>query len=196
MKRSTWLIMIFALLLVGSTALVGQASAAEKFNLIATDTFDPLGILGDPVGLFLDPGTVTCPGHEPTGEPADPCPAGSRINTRGLTILTRIVADTPLVTGWATIVVNANFDTFGTGPAWGTIIIEIDDGGTWEGTWQGIRVMEGIEWIIPVHGSLQGTGGSVDGMQYRVLDVIVSYTPVMIAYFGNIEGRIIDPHPQ
>jgi hypothetical protein len=45
MKRSTWLIMIFALFLVGSTTLVGQTSAAEKTIFTATDTFDPLNLL-------------------------------------------------------------------------------------------------------------------------------------------------------
>jgi hypothetical protein len=196
MKRSTWLIMIFALFLVGSMILVEQTSAAEKINLTATDTFDPFGLGGPVVGEILDPGTVTCPGFEPTGNPEDPCPAGSRINTRGFTIITRIVADTDLVTGNATIVVNANFDAFGTGPAWGTITIDIDAGGAWEGTWEGIRVMEGYVWVLPVHASFQGTGGLVDGMRYRNVDTIYSNTPVVVAYEGYIEGIIIDPHSE
>jgi hypothetical protein len=193
--------MIFALILVGSMALVGQTSAAEKINLTATDTFDPFGLGGTVVGEILDPGTVKCPGFEPTGIPGDPCPAGSRIHTRGFTILTRIEADTieadtDLVTGDATIVVNANFDAFGQGPAWGTITIDLDVGGTWEGTWEGIRVMEGYAWVIPVHASFQGTGGLVDGMMYRNVDTIYSYTPVVIAYEGYIEGTILDPHKE
>ncbi len=196
MKRSTWLIMMFALCLVGTMVVVGQTSAAEKIILTATDTFDPLGLGGSVFGAFLDPGTVTCPGFEPTGIPSDPCPAGSRINIRGFTIITRIEADTVLVTGNATIVVNANFDAFSTGPMWGTITIDVDAGGTWEGTWEGIRVMEGYAWVLPVHASFQGTGGLVDGMRYRNVDTIYSYTPVVVAYEGYIEGTIIDPHSE
>lgn len=196
MKRNTWLIMIFALFLVGSMVVVGQAVAAEKIFFTATDTFDPFGLVGSVVGAILDPGTVTCPGFEPTGIPVDPCPPGSRIHTRGFTIFTRFISSEPLVAGWATIIVNANFDSDGTGPAWGTISIEPDaaEGGTWDGTWTGVRVMEGAEWVIPVHASLKGTGGLLDGKLYSAVDTIYSYTPVVIAYHGEIEGRILDPH--
>jgi hypothetical protein len=197
MKRSTWLIMIFALFLVGSTTLVGQTSAAEKTIFTATDTFDPLNLLGGGVvGAILSPGTVACPGFEPTGNPAQPCPPGSRINTRGFTILTRFIASDPRITGNATITINANFAADGNGPAWGTISVDIDgDAGTWDGTWQGLRVKEGTNiWVIPVHGSLKGNGGSVDGMVLRTLDTIYSYTLAVIAYEGDIEGRIIDPN--
>jgi hypothetical protein len=194
MKRSTWLIMILPLFLVGSMGPVGQTSAAEKTTITGTDTFDPYGLLGPAVGEIINPATITCPGYEPTEDPMLPCPAGSRINTRGFTIKTRMVADSELITGWATIVINANFDAFYTGPAWGTIRIDLDAGGTWEGNWEGIRVFDVDHWVIPVHASGHGTAGLVDGMIFKNVDVIVSPFEVVIAYFGNLQGTIIDPH--
>lgn len=196
MKRNTWLIMFLALFLVGSTALVGQTSAAEKTHFTATDTFDPFNLLGGGVvGGIISPGTVACPGFEPTGIPGDPCPPGSRIHTRGFTILTVFESADDRVRGEATITINANFDADGNGPAWGTISVDIvDDDGTWDGRWEGVRVKEGDVWVIPVHASLRGTGGLVDGMLYSAVDTIVSYTLAVIAYEGVIEGRIIDPH--
>jgi len=168
MKRSTRLIMIFALFLVGSTALVGQTSAAEKFGFEATDKFDYFS----DVGSILNPGTLTCPGGYPLPPPDpppvssdflySPCSEGSRVHIRGYTICTRFDAimddpgDLDLVSGWATIMINANFDADGNGPAWGTISIapDIPQGGTWDGRWEGIRVKKGDLWVIPVHASL------------------------------------------
>lgn len=189
MKRSTWLIMIFALFLVGSTDLVGQTSAAEVTLVVGDDIYN---------GTVLPPfPTITCPGGEPTGDLTAPCTEGSRIHTRDYTILTVFDTTSELVTGWATITINANFDADGNGPAWGTISIEPyeAEGGTWDGTWQGVRVQKqpGM-WVIPVHASLRGNGGLVDRMLYRAVDIITNYTLVVGPYQGVIEGRILDPH--
>ena len=209
MKRSTWVIMIFALFLVGSTALVGQTSAAEKIYFEAFDTFDPF----HGVGNILNPGTLTCPGGYPLPPPSgppynpddflvSPCSEGSRVHTRGYTILTRFDAtmddseDLDLVSGFATITINANFDADGNGPAWGTISIapDLDKEGTWDGRWEGIRVKKGDLWVIPVHASLRGTGGLVEGMHYKAVDKIETPYFVVVGYDGEIVGRIIDPH--
>lgn len=83
MKVRGLVIFLFALFLVGGLAPVGQTNAADKTEFTGTETFDPYNVLGNgSVGTILDPGTVTCPGHDPTGDPAQPCPPGSRRNIR------------------------------------------------------------------------------------------------------------------
>jgi hypothetical protein len=196
MKRNTWLIMIFALFLVGSTATVGQTSPAEITTFYSYDSFNPFG----GVGTVENFPTITCPGGELLAPPPDPwenpCTEGSRVHTRGYTITTVFHdATDPRVNGTATIEVNANFDADGNGPAWGTISIEIAGGlGTWSGVWEGIRVKEGDVWVIPVHASLRGTEGSVEGLLYRAVDTVFSPYFVVVAYEGEIEGSILDPH--
>ena len=169
--------------IAGSSFVIENVSTTSGFALFTTTG-----------GWFCS--LMNRPVTAPTGNPAQPSPPGSRINTRGFTILTRFIASDPRITGNATITINANFAADGNGPAWGTISVDIDgDAGTWDGTWQGLRVKEGTNiWVIPVHGSLKGNGGSVDGMVLRTLDTIYSYTLAVIAYEGDIEGRIIDPN--
>jgi hypothetical protein len=115
-------------------------------------------------------------------------------------IVTRFETNSDLVTGTATIAVNSNYDPEGTGPAWGTIRIAPDAGvGTWDGTWQGVRVkVDDRLWAIPVHGLTKGTG-EFEGMIYSAADDIYAsysypeYPSVLVAYAGNSTGRIIDP---
>ena len=194
MKARAIVTILIALFFVGSTALVGRTSAADKTTFTATETFDPFGMLGPPVGTLLSPGTVMCPGFEPTGDPLQPCPPGSRTHTRGLTIISRVEASDPRVSGNMTIEINSNLDADSTGPAWGTFSLALDAGGTWDGTYQGRRVKEGDHWVVPLHVSGQGTGGAIDGMQMMCVDRIVEFTPLGIPYIGTIEGRIVDPH--
>jgi hypothetical protein len=101
-----------------------------------------------------------------------------------------------------TVVLNGNLDANFAGPVWGTFTIELDDDrGTWEGTWQGLRVFvvpeneeEDPYWTatLNVHG--KGFGGIVDGMKMMATDEIFGPTPVPIAYTGFIETRVIDPN--
>jgi hypothetical protein len=199
MKRSTWLIMICALFLTGSTASVGQAGPAVKDDFTAADTFDPTGgCFGSVVGTIEEYPTITCPGGElldPAPDPwENPCTAGSRIHIRGYVITTEFISTDSRVEGVSTIAVNANFDADGSGPAWGTISIAPDDGGTWDGVWEGIRKKVDGVWIIPVHASLRGSG-PLEGMRYKAVDTIMTPTFVVVCYTGVIEGRILDPHP-
>lgn len=188
-------IFILALFLVGSTALVSRTSAADKTIVTGTETFDPFGLLGGgQIGDILSPGTVNCPGFEPTGDPLQPCPPGSRINFRDMKIRSRVESTDPRYTGWLTLTLNGNFDAASTGPVWGTSSIALDAGGTWDGTWQGMRVQEGGLWITPLHFSGQGTGGVVDGMQVLGVDRVVAPTPAAILYTGSVQARILDPH--
>lgn len=193
-KMRAVVIVLLSLFLVGSTALVGQTSASDKTLVTGTERFDPLGLFGSPIGSILDPGTVLCPGNEPTGDPAQPCPPGSRLHIRNSTIISRVDSSNPALSGNMTVVINANFEADTTGPTWGTFSIALDAGGTWDGTFEGRRVREGNHWVAPLHVSGQGTGGAVDGMHLMAVDRLVIPTPLPIAYFGTIEGRIVDPH--
>ena len=194
-KRLTFCLPI--LLFVG--ALIAPTSfAADKFDVVASETFDPLGLVlgvGNEVGEFLAPPTVTCPGHEPTGNPMQPCPVGSRTHLRNTVLVSRVDSTDPNMSGWMTVELNSNMDADFAGPVWGTFSIAIDSGGTWEGTWQGLRVRVAEElWTATLHVQGIGFGGAVDGMKLMAEDEIVSPTPVAIVYFGSIQGRVVVPN--
>jgi len=168
--------------------------AADKFDVAAFETFDPLGLFGPVVGYFASEPTVTCPGYEPTGDPMQPCPVGSRTHVRNFLVVSRVESADPSMSGWMTVELNSNMAADFTGPVWGTFSIALDAGGSWEGTWQGLRVAEEGYWAAPLHVEAKGYGGVVDGQKLMAEDYIITYTPMPIAYFGFIEGRVVDPN--
>jgi hypothetical protein len=180
-------------LFVASTTVVGRTSGASVVEFTGTETFDPFGLLGAPVGQFLDPGTVRCPGAEPTGDPIQPCPVGSRTHSRDSVWVSRMDSSYPGGSGLATIHGNANLDASFTGPQGGSFSLALDAGGTWEGTFEGVRVAEGDHWITELHGTARGHGGEIDGLKLMVDDRIVGFTPIPIVYVGTILGRVLDP---
>lgn len=194
MKVRVLVIVLLAVAFVGAPAMFGYASAADKTLISGTETFDPFGLLGPPVGQILDLGTVQCPGQEPTGDPLQPCPLGSRTHIRGFTFVSRVDSLDPSLGGEMTVVLNANFDADSTGPAWGTFSLALDAGGVWDGTFEGRRRRVGDHWVLPLHVSGRGTGGAIDGAHLMAVDVITISTPAPVAYTGEIEGRVVDPH--
>ena len=193
MKARELVIILLVLFVVGSTAMLGQAGAAKKTPVAGTETFDPFGMLGAPVGQILDPGTVRCPGHDPTGDPLQPCPVGSRSRIRGFTYVSRVDSMDASLSGNMTVELNANFDADSTGPVWGTFSLALDAGGTLDGTFQGRRMQEDDHFIVPLQVSGQGTGGGVDGVHLMAVDLITAFSPGPFPYTGIIEGRIVDP---
>jgi hypothetical protein len=191
MKIRILQIVVFVVLLA-TTSTFAQKGKLVPFS--GTEYFDPLGLLGPPVGFFLpSDSSIACPGHEPTGNPAQPCPAGSRTHMRDFKIMSRYESSTPsLGSGWMTIAMNANLDTDFTGPMWGTFSLALDTGGTLDGTWECVRVKEGNLWISPLHANGFGTG-SMEGAHALISDRIVGYTPMPIAYIGTVEGRLLPP---
>jgi len=190
-KRRTFCLPV--LLFVG--ALIAPASfAADKFDVTASELFDPYGLVGPAVGYFVAPPTVKCPGHEPTGDPMQPCPVGSRTHLRDTVLVSRVESTDTRMSGWMTVELNSNMDADFAGPVWGTFSIALDSGGSWEGTWQGLRVAEDGFWTATLNVQGKGFGGAVDGMKLMVEDEILSPTPVAIVYFGAIQGRVIDPN--
>jgi hypothetical protein len=193
MKIKTLLILVFVVLLA-TTSAFAQKGRGTPFS--GTEYFDPFGLLGGgQIGTILpSDSTIACPGHEPTGNPVQPCPAGSRTHMRNFRIMSRYVSSTPaLSSGWMTIVMNANLDAEFTGPQWGTFSLALDTGGTLDGTWEGLRVMEGDHWITPLHANGFGNG-SMAGAHVLISDRIVGYTPIPIAYIGTVEGRLLLPN--
>lgn len=191
MKVKIFLILVFAVVVAVSTA---SAQPGRKTAFSGNEYFDPFGILGAPIGEYLDPGTVRCPGFEPTGDPVQPCPVGSRTHSRGTIWTSRFVSSTPgLSDGWFTITGNTNLDSDFTGPQWGTFSLVYDSGGTMDGTWQGVRYKDGAQWITTLHVNGHITGGAFDGAKFVGTDQIVSFTPIPVAYIGTIGGLLLEP---
>ena len=192
-------LILFVPLLVLVGALIAPASfAGEKFQITANEFFNPLDLDGfpdpEPGEAILAFPAIACPGHAPTGNMEQPCPTGSRTHIRNGVVISRIESDDERVTGWMTVVFNANVDANFEGPAWGIFSIQLlDDNGSWEGTWQGLRVAQGGYWTAALNVRGQGYGGIVDGMKLMAVDEIYVATPLPIAYTGKIEARIIDP---
>ena len=195
--RKLIVLCLSTLLFVGAV-VVPTSFAAEQSEFTATELFNPLPLPGFPapqIGELLSPPTIKCPGYEPTGNPAQPCPVGSRMHSRDALIVSRLLSDDPRVTGWLTVEANSNLDANLEGPSWGTVRLEVDDGeGVWEGTWHGYRAAEDGYWVGTINGHAQGYGGIVDGMKMMVVQQIILVTPTPIAYIGTWTGRIIDPN--
>lgn len=174
------------------------AAQAVTTQLTAVEVFDPFNVLGNgAIGRVLDPGSVTCPGTQPTGNFMEPCPAGSRIHLRGLSAVSKVVSDSPLLAGWLYSEGSANFDANAAGHVWGTFRLELDSGGVWTGSWvvDRTKVEDVNMWVGRGKFVGRGTSGNVDGMQLRFSEVLTSYMPLPIFYGGSIDAQILVPPP-
>ena len=106
--------------------------------------------------------------------------------------ISRVDAADPNMRGMMTVVSNGNLNTNFEGPVWGTFTIALDSGGTWEGRWQAVRVAEDEFWTATLHVQGQGYGGAVDGKKMIAQEQVTSFGELNLAYYGTIEGRIID----
>ena len=181
---------------------VFAAAQAVATQLTATEVFDPMNLFGSgSVGAYTNPGTLTCPGAEPTGNPMQPCPPGSRIKLRGTAVQSRVTAQSspqsPLLTGWAYLEGDGDLDANGAGHVSGKYRIELDAGGTWEGTWVVDRErVEGLNlWVGHLRAVGRGTSGNIAGMQLRFTEVLTSFTLIPVAYIGSIDAQILEPPP-
>jgi hypothetical protein len=143
---------------------------------------------------LLQPGTVECPGGQPTGlwPIGPPCSAGSRFHIRGAVFAYIVNASDPRVSGKRFVVVNGNFDGWtifgpGSGPMWGTTRLEVAGGGVWEGTWTGKRTVTGDNFFVSIRGEAHGTGGSVEGLKLDSKSAFGLTSPPVST------GRIIQP---
>ncbi len=179
---------------LGCLSPVLAAAQAVEIGLTATEVFDPLNILGNgPVGAFTSPGTVACPGAQPTGDPMQPCPPGSGMQFRAVSWESRLLSSSALLTGTFRNVGNNAFDANATGHVWGTFQIELDGGGLWEGSWTADRTKVGDVWVIRVCGVGRGTGGAVDGMHLRFTEVAPMPTFMPIFWLGSMDAEVLAP---
>lgn len=186
--------LIFTVLLIVIAVGLSAAQPVTKISFEAAEYFDPFGIIGTPVGYYEDFGTLFCPGDEPTGDPELPCPEGGRTHLRDTIWVSRVESLTPeFPSGWMTINGNANLDPDFNGPQWGTFSLAYDGGGYLEGRWQGVRRMEGEVWVTVLHATGKVVGGEYDGATVIISDRITTFTPIPIAYIGEIEGTVINP---
>ncbi len=121
-----------------------------------------------------DTGTEVC---TTTNEGIWTFPDGN-VHVRGMESQCRGESSDPRNTGNNTVVMNANWDANGLGPIHGTFRMVTDEGGVWEGTYEGSVTTSGVQY----HAT--GTGqGKYEGMKIWV-------DPVN----GIFHGRILDPH--
>ncbi len=175
------------------------AAQAITTQLTATEVFDPMNIFGSgSVGAYTNPGTVTCPGAELTGNPMQPCPPGSRIHLRGISGKSRTISQSPMFCGWMYFEMNVNFDAAGAGRAWGTFRLELDAGGVWEGNWTEDRNRVGNLNVWAGRGRFigHGTSGSVEGMQLRFTETASTFMLLPLAWAGSVDAEVLAPPSQ
>ncbi len=195
--RNRSFVSVKATVLAAALAFLFPALAAAQavtIQLTATDVFDPFNVLGNgPVGAFISPGTVTCPGTQPTGNPMQPCPPDSRLNFRDVSWVSRLLSSSALLTGWFHNVGNNALDANGTGQVWGTFRIELDEGGSWEGSWTADRSKVGNLWVVRSRGVGHGVGGAVDGMQLRFTEIAPMPTFIPSVWLGPMDAEVLAP---
>jgi hypothetical protein len=192
-RITTWGFMALAISAVGLTSGVAQAGGRhrpDRTSLSAEDDFlfDP-ALLADPTLLEQLLSTITCPGHESTGNPLLPCPPGSRVRIRRLTTQSALDASDPRFSGLQTTTINGNLDSHYAGRVWGRWTLQLDSGeGVWHGTWHGrrTRIPDGAgpgadSWIADAFLSGYGTG-SLAGWRVRARESAVTYTPFPVPY--------------
>lgn len=117
-------------------------------------------------------------------------PAGKNYHVRDAVSRFAVVATDPRVTGIDVVVINWNFKlvdppVFATGPMRGTFVIS-NSGGTWEGTWTGVRDENGYSYFHYV-----GSGtGDYEGM--KIFIYLERLTPDGSAP-ETMSGTILEP---
>jgi len=172
-------------LCAGSWTALGQTVFTEY-----TGTYAPAGM--------VNPGTVECPDGQPTGlwPSGPPCsPLGSRVRVRGLVLRYNSQTTDPRSTGQVFVVLNGNFVGWtlfgiGSGPMWGTARLEVTQGGIWESTWTGERMVTDV-FVESIRSVGHGSGGSLEGLKQEQRAFRSSASPPFPLF--NIAGRILQP---
>ena len=167
MKNKKVLVSIILLLII--VILLGpQSVTANAIKTPFTGTETPCGT--------LDPGTWV------------DLPNGGR-HLRGMISTSTMDSTDDRMSGTATVLMNANLDPSGTGPFWGSFVLEVETsegcpgGGSWQGTYAG--KISYTQFYAYYHAVIQGVSGCVEGMKASIdADVLL----------GSYEGTILDPH--
>lgn len=137
----------------------------------------------------ITPGEVKCQGAQPNPVPLvyfRPCPAGVKGTVRGQVVQFREDSTDPRTTGLNTVTANANLHADGIMEAWGTSSFQVDGGGVWEGTWNGVLNVNTSS--ASLSGVGHGSGGVVDGLQLLSDNVYTPGSPT-----GAVTCRILAP---
>ena len=188
---SLFLMMFAAACLLQNQVALGSQSGSEKNHGVKKGALKTDFIATDDWFLGGDLGQILCPGEEFTGNPFQPCPPGTNIHVRDSIGMSQASSDDPRVTGILTYYFNGNFDTYFTGPVWGTWTLEVAAcNGVWEGIWNGQRTLLPGQpgpvgmgtWIGTLQLTGHGHGECVDGLQFSATEIITTFTPFPVAY--------------
>ncbi len=190
---------IKALFLAAALSLlfpIFATAQAVTIQSTATEVFNPLGLPGiEQVGTIINPGTLICPGSQPTGDPLQPCPPGRPIHLRGVSGFSRVTSGSPLLAGWIYWEINANWNADAAGPVWGSFRLDLDAGGVWEGSYTNDRskVQNVNMWIGRARFVGRGTSGPVEGMQLRFTEIAATFSPLPVAWAAPIDAEVLAP---
>jgi hypothetical protein len=149
----------------------------------------------------LSPSTRTCPGGQLVVDPfIGPYCSDSntgRMHFRDGASWSCVTTNDPRMTGVGLYTSNGNFDANSTGSVWGTWMIvpteDCDKDGPypeelvmtatsfWDGTWNGQRQRYNVNgfnvWISDLKLVSKGIGGDLDGLHFKGMELIETYTP-------------------
>ncbi len=143
------IVTVLGVLLVFAAPIAAQATVTE---FTETESCFP-----------INPGTWTFP--------------DGNIHVRGMVLQCTDTASDPRVSGTNAVVLNANWDANSLGPVWGIWRL-VNEGGVWEGTWEGMMTTSGSQ----IHIAGAGTG------RYEGLKLWLN------GGNGAYQGRILDPN--
>lgn len=203
--RKLLLLFLSALLSMGAV-IVPASFAAEKSESSVTRT----QIVGVDNWAWNDtplaPATMTCPGGElvvdPTGGSYCADSNTSRMHFRDGASWACMTSNDPRMTGIGVYTTNGNFDANSTGPVWGTWTLVPMEGCDkdgpypeelvmtatrfWEGTWNGQRRIYNVNgfnyWIGELKVLAHGFGGDLEGLRFKGMEWVTTYTPSPIPY--------------
>jgi len=110
-------------------------------------------------------------------------------------VIEQITSSDPLVAGTMTHYLSARMDAItGEGPVHGSFTITPDvntEGGVWEGNYTGYRSRtpgSDTLFTLPLNVGGHGKGGTIDGMQISMDDVITAWGTPPVGWYGSGEG--------
>lgn len=130
---------------------------------------------------LVDPGTVEV--H------------GKFLAIRGVVVTSRLTGSDPRVLGNTRITFNEQLSLAdGSGPVWGKFEVVADNGGVWEGTFEGQREPTATgQWVATLKLVGRGTGGPIAGVHFRAVELVYSTTLGPGPFIGQVTGTLLEP---
>lgn len=155
----------------GDLAMSVAGAGATFTEFTATDVFTGLA----------DPGTVEV--------------QGKFLAIRGVVVTTRLTGSDPRIAGNTRITFNEQLSLAdGSGPGWGKFEVVADNGGLWIGTFEGRREPTAAgQWVATLNVVGRGTGGPIEGVHFRSVELVYSTDPFLGPFIGQITGTLLEP---